>query len=247
MIKKNKPASKFYLEAGDILADKYLIEKQLGKGTEGEVFLAKERYTQRLLALKLFYAKNNLRLKKSIIHAKKLQILKDCPIVVDFHSFESFSIEGEKVAGILSEYIEGVSLWDFLQRQRGKRIHPYVALHLFYALVKGVEEIHANGQYHGDLHTENIIIKKVGLHFDVKLFDLHHWGDGKKSNQDEDIMNLIRVLHEILGGRAFYAKQAPGIKDVICGLKRSLILKKFKTMTQLRLFLEKMDWSKDVI
>ena len=110
-------------------------------------------------------------------------------------------------------------------------------------MVRGLEFIHANREYHGDLHTENIIIKKFGLEFDIKIIDFHHWGDSKKDNQDEDIIKTIRLFYDILGGQKYYKKLPPSIKYIICGLKRNLILSRFKTMTQLKSHLELMDWS----
>ena len=54
-------------------------------------------------------------------------------------------------------------------RQRGRRLSPFEALHLLHALVRGVEEIHAVGEYHGDLHSDNIIVRRRGLGFEVKV------------------------------------------------------------------------------
>lgn len=55
-----------------------------------------------------------------------------------------------------------------------------------------------NGEYHGDLHVDNIMIKRFGLGFDLKVIDMHHWGDSKKDNRDEDIVKIIHLFYEVL-------------------------------------------------
>ena len=67
-------------------------------------------------------------------------------------------------------------LSEFLERQPGKRLHYFAALHLLHSLASGLEDIHRMGEYHGDLHTDNIIVQRSGLKFDLKILDLYKWG-----------------------------------------------------------------------
>ncbi len=53
---------------------------------------------------------------------------------------------------------------------------------------------------------------------------------------------MIRIFHDALGGRRRYASQPPEVKAICRGLKRSLILQKFKTAGQLKSYLETMQW-----
>jgi tRNA A-37 threonylcarbamoyl transferase component Bud32 len=64
---------------------------------------------------------------------------------------------------LISEYIEGELLSEFLKRQRGKWISAFQGLHLFHSLVVGLEQIHLHNEYHGDLHEKNIIVSRYGL------------------------------------------------------------------------------------
>jgi len=66
---------------------------------------------------------------------------------------------------------------------------------------------------------------------------------GMRENQRADILDLIRLFYEVLGGRKHYAKQPQIVKDICKGLKSTLILQKFKTVSQLRCFIESQDWS----
>ena len=97
-------------------------------------------------------------------------------------------------------------------------------------------------EYHGDLHTENIIIQRYGLGFDLKLLDFYHWGTPKPENIREDVIDLVRLLYDAVGGQKYYAKQPPEIKGICRGLKQSLILKNFRTAGQLREYLEILEW-----
>ena len=54
--------------------------------------------------------------------------------------------------------------------------------------------------------------------------------------------DLIRAFHESLGGVRCYTGQAVTVKYICCGRENSLILKKFRTVSQLRGHLETMSW-----
>lgn len=232
----------FDFRAGRTLGGRYTIVKKLGSGWEGEVYQVQEFHTGIMRAAKLFYPHRNDKLKVSTRYAKKLNKLASCPIVMNYHSQDILPLKGHKVSCLISEFIEGEILSDFIKRHRGGRIGVFQGLHLLYALALGVESIHLNGEYHGDLHLDNIIIKRAGLGFDLKVIDMHHWGDSKKDNRDEDIIKLIHLFYECLGGKKSYKLHPPGIKHIIKGLKRTLILQEFKTISHLRVHLETLDW-----
>ena len=97
-------------------------------------------------------------------------------------------------------------------------------------------------EYHGDLHTDNIIISRFGLNYDLRLIDMYYWKSAKFENIRHDVVSLVRVFYDALGGQKHYAKQPNEVKAIICGLKPTLILKKFKTAGQLREYIETMQW-----
>ncbi len=234
---------KFNLEPGMLIANRYVIDEVLGTGYEGEVYSVTEILTQKKRAIKLFYSNRNPQFKVSIKNANKLEKLKDSPIVMDYYSHEILTLYDERIACLTVELIHGESLDYFVKKHKNKRLAIFPAIHLLYSIVCGVESIHHSGEYHGDLHTDNIIIKRFGLEFDLKIIDLHHWGDSKKDNRDEDIIKIIKIFYDILGGASRYNKLPKSIKYIICGLKRNIILKRFKTISDLRFHLEIMDWS----
>lgn len=238
-----KTIKKFNFPKGKTILSRFTITEQLGAGYEGEVYKVLESHTNKERAIKLFYPHRNPQFKVSTRYAKKLDKLRSSPIVMDYLSHEAFVIDGIKIACLVSEFIEGEILGDFVHKQKAKRLSIFPAIHLIYSIVTGVEAIHLKGEYHGDLHVENIIIQKFGLRFDLKIIDLHHWGDSKKENREEDIVKIIRILYDILGGQKRYRHLPEPIKYLICGLQRGLILSRFRTISDLKGHLEKMDWS----
>ena len=237
-----KTIEAFDLAPGRTLARKYEIVSKLGGGWEGEVYRIREKNTGIERAAKLFYPERNVRNKAAMAYARKLHSLRDCPLVIHYHTEETVLIKRTPITVLVSEYVEGEILMDFLERQRGGRLHPFQALHLLYALAKGISDIHRRREYHGDLHSDNIIVEHYGLEFDLKILDLIQWAAPKREGLHDDICDVIRIFYDALGGARFYATQSKRIKGIIRGNKRPLILKRFPTATHLRLHLESLGW-----
>lgn len=227
------------LEPGTVINGKHEVIRFLGKGWEGEVYLIKEVVTGIERAAKFFYPERNPRNKTSIYYAKKLHKLRNCDILIHYYGQDMYFHE-QPITFLISEFIEGELLSEYLTRQPGKRLQPFMALHLLHALASGLADVHQLGEYHGDLHTENIIIQRVGLGFELKVLDLYHLGAG--THIKEDVVDMVHVFHEVLGGAKHYAKLPPQIKDICCGLKKTLILQKFNTAGKLRDYLEAIEW-----
>ena len=162
--------------------------------------------------------------------------------MIQYHTHETIRFKGTPVTFLVSDYVEGELLYELLKRQPGKRLTVFEGLHLLHSLASGIECIHLLGDYHGDIHDENIIVNRYGLGFDVKLVDLFHWGAPKASNIHQDVCDLIRVFYDVIGGAKRYARHPPVVKEICCGLKRTLILRKFRTAGQLREHLETIEW-----
>ena len=232
----------FGLQPGRVIAGKYEVVNMLGRGWEGEVYKIRELRTGIERAAKLFFPQRNPNNKTSKFYAKKLHKLRQCPILIQYHTDEQMMFRKIPITVLISEYVEGMLLQEFVMTRPGKRLPPYQGLHLLYALVKGIEEIHLQSEYHGDLHSRNVIVNRFGLGFRLKLLDLYNWSAATRENRKDDIVDAIRVFHECIGGAKRYASMPKTVKDICCGLRRSLILKKFNNISQLREHLEMLDW-----
>lgn len=233
----------FDFEEDRIIANKYRVLRQLGAGWEGEVYKVEEISTGIIRAAKFFLPKRNLKNKSSNFIAKKLHKLRHCSVLIQYITQESIYFKGQKITFLISDYVEGQTLKSFVDKERGKRLNSFQAVLLLHTVVKGLEEVHSLKEYHGDLHSENVMVERYGIGFEVKLLDLFNWGSSKPQDLKDDILDAVRLLYDILGGAKQYPQLSPEIKDIICGLKKNLILKKFKNMSQLRLHLENIKWS----
>ena len=109
----------FDLKVGRRVANKYTILHYLGGGLEGEVYKVIEGYTNKERAIKLFYPQQNKKFKVSSRYAKKLDKLRDCPIVMDYLAHEIVTLKGHRIACLISEFIDGQMLGEFLNKQKG--------------------------------------------------------------------------------------------------------------------------------
>ncbi len=233
----------FDLYPGRILARKYAVVSLLGAGWEGEVYKVRELATGIERAAKFFFPERNPRDRTINFYAKKLHKLRHCPILIQYHTQEQIMFQREPLTFLVSEYVEGELLSKFLARQPGGRLGAFQAMHLLYELAKGIAIIHNLREYHGDLHTDNVIVRRYGLGFDVKLIDMIQWHAPRPENIQDDVCDLIRLFYDAMGGGRHYPKQPHEIKEICCGLKRSLILKKFRTAGRLCEYLETMPWN----
>jgi len=241
--KKTTPKmERIQLEPGTVLVGKYEVIEHLGRGWEGEVYLVRERHVNIERTAKFFFPQRNVGDRTLRFYAKKLHKLRRCPIIIQYHAQETFTYQDVPVRFLVSEYIPGERLTQFIQRQPGKRLHPFQALHLLYALATGIECIHRHREYHGDLHSDNVILQRHGLEFEPKVIDMFHWGSPSAENLQSDVIDLVHLLYEAVGGKKHYAKQPQVVKDICCGLKTSLILKKFRNVYKLRRHLEELTW-----
>ena len=232
----------FGFPEGETIGWKYEVLSRLGSGWEAEVYLLREIETGIERAGKFFFPHRNVKSKASRFYAKKLHKLRHCPTIIQYYTQETIYIEGNPVQFLVSDYVDGPILEDFIKGQPGSRLGVFQSLHLLHALAKGFEPIHMMKEYHGDLHTGNIIVHRYGLHFDLKVLDFFHYGASTREHVFEDVVEMIRIFFEALGGPKFYSKQPREVKEIVCGMKQSLIRKKFRHAGHLRAHLENMVW-----
>ncbi len=239
---KGRRITRFGFAPGTTLCRKYETIAQIGTGWEGEVYLVRELATGIERAAKFWYPHRNPGNRAIRFYANKLHKLRHCGIIIQYHTQETITHADIPVRFLVSEYVEGELLSEFVTRQPGKRLPVFQALHLLHALAAGIEAIHNLREYHGDLHADNVIVRRYGLSFDLKLVDMYHWGAASPENIHEDLFNLVRIFYDAVGGQRYYAKQPQAVKSICCGLKRGLILQKYRDAGQLRQYLETMSW-----
>src|SRR6201996_932334 len=128
---------RFDFPTGRTIAGKYVIERPLGSGWEGEVYAITERATGIRRAAKFYYPHRDPMGKAAINYARKLDALRHCPILMQYHHQEVAYVKRKKVIVVISELVEGIKLSEFLSAQPKQQLTTFEALHVLYVLVKG--------------------------------------------------------------------------------------------------------------
>src|ERR1041385_5936844 len=113
---------RFDLAPGRRIGGKYEIERPLGSGWEGEVYAIIERVTGIRRAAKFYYPHRDPMGKAAIAYARKLDALRHCPILMQYHHQEVAYVRRRKVTVGISELVEGVKLRDYLNAQPHKQL-----------------------------------------------------------------------------------------------------------------------------
>lgn len=237
----NNPA--IQLQVGRKLGSHYCVEALIGQGSEGAVYRVIDISTGIQRAAKLFSTHTDRRNRLTARHAQKLNHLRYCGIVLQYLHSETVRIKGQNQTAIVSELCEGMPLDVFIAQQPGKRMSTFMALNLLQTLVEGLEEVHMAGEYHADVHSQNIMVQPRGVGFEIKLIDFYEWGKATKSKQQQDILDAVKVFYEMLGGRRFYSRLPIEVKYIMAGLQTRHILKRFPTMSDLNGYLSTFEWT----
>ena len=157
---------------GQVLDEKYRLERLLGQGGMGAVYLATHLGTERYVALKLItpqFMRNEefvARFKREARAAGRLRH----PNVVDVTDF-GFSGEGVgRVAYLVMEYLDGCTLSDVLAEE--ERLPLYWVVDILEQVCAAVQEAHQQGVIHRDLKPDNIWLEPNALGgYRVKVLD----------------------------------------------------------------------------
>lgn len=233
---------RFGFRPGRRLDRRYILGEFIGYGWEGEVYHLTEVSTGIERVVKFFYVDRYRDPRRSIRLARKLHRLRDCSVILQYHHHGEIRFRGQKIGYMVSDLAPGRLLYDLQLEQRGKRFAPFEALHLFHAVARGVREIHALKDYHGDVHEENILVERQGLGFRVKLIDLYLHPRGTGEHRQIDVVDMANLLYRLIGGPRGYRGSPQIIKEIVCGLKRQTLYRKFPDARALCRFIERYDW-----
>jgi len=88
-----------------MIGKKYRVLSKLGAGWEGEVYKVGEIHTGIERAAKLFFPQRNLRDRTSKIYAQKLHKLRQCSLLIQYHTQENIVFRKIPVTVLISEYV----------------------------------------------------------------------------------------------------------------------------------------------
>lgn len=141
---------------GQTIDSKYRIERQLGKGGMGTVYLATHIGTERPVAVKVIVpqfmerAEFVERFRREARAAGRLRH----PNVVDVTDFGIAEMQGSKIAYLVMEYLDGCTLGEILEEE--KRLPLMWSLDILEQVCSAVHAAHEQGIIHRDLKPDNI-------------------------------------------------------------------------------------------
>ena len=144
------------LQPGDVIGEGFVVERTLGGGGMGQVYLARDPRLDRLVAVKLLHAatpqgeeadarfRREARALSRIVH----------PNVVGIHTFG----RGDDAWFLVMEYVDGQSLEALL---RGGPLPLREALAIARQVAAGLQEAHALGIVHRDVKPGNVLVRAL--------------------------------------------------------------------------------------
>ena len=217
--------------AGDLVGRNYTLERPLGEGGMGQVYLARHAVTGRRVALKWVRTDDAVMRERVLREARSMGRLSHPNVVGVLDA-------GEHLGGVfvVMEYVEGADLRSHARKHPGLSVGAKVDLLL--PAMSGVAAAHQAGILHRDLKPENLFVctDVDGSAYDTKVLDFgvaKSTGEGEATltstgaivgtpkymapeqishgdDVDErmDVYALGLILYELLAGRLPYASSS---------------------------------------
>ena len=156
-------------KVGDLLDEKYRLERLLGKGGMGKVFEAKHERIGKRLAVKVLrpeFTQNPQVVGRFTREAEAAAAIGH-PAIIDIHDIGTAADES---VFLVMEYLDGESLGD-LTRAQG-RLDPAAVAYVICQVLSALDAAHAKGIVHRDLKPDNVFLVNSGQEMPgVKLLD----------------------------------------------------------------------------
>ena len=140
---------------GQLIADRYRVEKLLGVGGMGSVYRASHVQLRKTVALKALHPEMTrlpeavARFEREAIAASRIEH-KNVAVATDFGRLENGTFY------LILEYVEGESLREKLHRE--KCLTPGLSLQIARQIADALQAAHAHGIVHRDLKPENVML-----------------------------------------------------------------------------------------
>jgi serine/threonine protein kinase len=209
--------------------DSYEIQKELGRGGLGAVFLAKHKALGRLVAIKVLHhhsAKDTANAERFIREARAAGRVRH-PSVVEIIDF---GYTNDNRPFLVMELIDGKTL----KAELSDPMSPVRALEITRQIASALDAVHSAGVVHRDLKPENIFVSpsnwvkivdfgaakdigdgdlpnitKQGMIFGTPLYMSPEHIQGAKVDHRSDIYALGCMLFEMISGKAPYQLKTP--------------------------------------
>jgi len=227
------PEQAYHLHPGVTLSGRYIIGTVTGFGGFGTIYKAWDSQLGTIVAIKEFYPAglvsrvpgtkeivvfsgerkdNYIQSKKRFLsEARNLAMFNKNPNIVNVFNF----FEENNTAYIVMEYLDGVSLRDYLPRH-GDKLPVEESLEIVHHVMDALIDIHSKGIVHRDIHPGNIFITADDS---VKLLD---FGAARLSTGDDEATLTVVVTQGYASTEQYRSKSKQGPYTDIYGLGATL-------------------------
>lgn len=157
---------------GRVLDGKYRLERLLGQGGMGAVYLSTHLGTGRYVAVKLItpqFMRNSEFVERFKREARAAGRLRH-PNIVDVTDFGVTTVDGDSLAYLVMEYLDGCTLGDVLAEE--KKLPLNWAIEILDQVCSALHDAHRRGVIHRDLKPANIWLEPNVLGgYRVKVLD----------------------------------------------------------------------------
>ena len=141
----------------------YRIDRVLGAGGMGVVYLAEDRELRRMVAIKVVdRSRHGDQATRLLLEEARVTAALSHPSICGIHEVGRLGDE----RFIVMEHVEGVLLSNVIARESG--VPAESAMHYALQIADAVAHAHQHGITHGDIKTSNIIVTRDGT---VKILD----------------------------------------------------------------------------
>ena len=215
---------------------RYTLEKQLGFGANGIVYLAKD--VTGLVAIK--FSENNMSITSEVNVLKAFEKVQGSALGPSLLDVDDWENGNKTIPFYIMEYIEGPDLLSFI-KQKGTSWHTVLTLQLLSEL----DRLHRTGWVFGDLKPENLIVTgppptirciDVGgttiqgraIKEFTEFFDRGYWGAGsRKADPGYDLFAAAMIMVNMAYPKRFQ-KNGRGIAQIQDIIKKDPLLSPYK-------------------
>lgn len=196
------------------LPSQYTVLSKISQGGMGAVYKAKNRFTGKLVAIKVLLAEKNRGDDKArqrfVIEAKAASSLRH-PQICSVHDF---GVTAGTMPYLIMDWINGIPLGKKITRDGNMQVDE--ALHVFEQIAGALQHMHQNKVVHRDLKPDNIMLSRDAQgHTTVHLVD---FGIAKVlPNEEQGSTQALQLTADgqVVGTPLFMSpEQARGLADV---------------------------------
>lgn len=187
---------------GSVIAGRYEVIQEIGRGALGMVYLAKQRMVERPVAIKVLFeavSANSDSFLRFQREAQALSALNHPNIVVIF----DFGLSEQGFPFLVMDYIRGANLRDLIADTG--RMNADRAVPIFVQIASALAHAHARDILHRDLKPDNVVLTRVdGGGEQVKLID---FGLAKRLDEGRSGMKKLTMEGQVLGTPAYMSPE----------------------------------------